>query len=389
MLPVLVPDPVVIVGSSPSGPHEWTAGVSGVWAPGALPVQFHVALPRSRDVGADEDAELDVALRAWPGVGCTSWRAAIGPPTSAPPADDGVNAIYFHDTVWPADLPAGVVATTVVHVDNQGRYHDVDIHLNGAAYTFSFDGRAGTRDLRSILTHELGHALGLGHSADTRATMYATNAGGVAWRSLEKDDQDGVCSLYPGVGATAGCDASPCPADFTCVAKTCERKGEIAGVCSPCARVVGACDGAGDDARCVDYAGGRACGRSCISDGDCGKGARCKPTTAAGDLQCVSDDACASAANTCQKDADCTFGHCVGGACLGPLDVPDAGMDASTTVADAGPTAVGSKGGCNDAGEGPGSGAWLWVLTAWARLSARGSGPSACSSPRGGRRLPR
>lgn len=372
-----LPEPVVIVAPArPRGPQAWTAGVAGTWAPASLPVQFHVALPRSRDVGADEDAELDVALRAWPGVSCTGWRAELGAPTSAPPGDDGVNAIYFDDDAWPSNLPAGVVATTVVHVDAQGHYHDADIHLNGAQTTFSLDGRAGTRDLRSILTHELGHALGLGHSADPRATMYASNAGGVAWRSLEKDDQDGVCALHPGAGLVGGCDALACPAGFSCVAKTCERKGEQSGVCSPCVRVVGACDGAGDDARCIDLPGGRACGRACVGDGDCGNGFHCKPTTSAGDYQCVSDDACATAANACQKDVDCTFGKCVNGACLGPSDPPDAGPDGSSADA-ATASATNAKGGCSTSGA-HASGAWL-LLLAWIvrRVSARGSDRSS------------
>lgn len=360
---LLLPDPIVIVShASPRDLHAWTAGVSGTWATNALPVQFRVGLPRSRDVGADEDAELDVALRAWPGVSCTAWRAKIGAPTNAPPGDDGINAVYFDDATWPSTLPPGVIATTVIHTDSFGRYHDADIHLNGAQYTFSLDGRAGTKDLRSILTHELGHALGLGHSSELRATMYASNAGGVAWRSLEKDDQDGVCALYAGAGLIAGCDARACPTGFKCVATSCERIGEMSNVCSPCMRVVGACDGAGDDARCIDIAGGRVCGRACVQDVDCGSGFHCKPTTLAGDTQCVSDNACKNGPDTCAKDTDCVFGTCANGACVGPGDLADAGT--SPDASDAGQVlGSGVKGGCTQSGNALGS-SWIWLL-AW------------------------
>ncbi len=362
MLDFLVLPPAAEVRPAASPLHAFTANApAGVWRAGDLPVTFAIALPRSRDLGDDEDAELDVALRAWTAAPCTALRARVGATTSAPAADDGVNGVYFHDVAWPAELPAGVVATTVVHVDGAGFYRDADIHLNGAQYTFSFDGRPGTIDLGSVLTHELGHALGLGHSLDARATMYASYPGGGAWRSLEPDDKAGVCSLYPGAGLTQGCDALPCPASHVCVATTCERRGAIAAVCSPCERVAGACAAAGDDARCIDLPlGGLVCGRACAQDADCGARFHCVSTTTAGDMQCVSDDACALGPDACEKDAECTFGRCRNGACVGESALADAGAppaDAATV-----PPAAGSSGGCSAQGGSPAGGVGLAAI---------------------------
>lgn len=56
--------------------------------------------------------------------------------------------------------------------------------------------KTGRLDLQGIAAHEFGHALGLGHSSDPDATMFATTQDGRNRRSLELDDVVGVQSLY-------------------------------------------------------------------------------------------------------------------------------------------------------------------------------------------------
>jgi len=49
-------------------------------------------------------------------------------------------------------------------------------------------------DLETVALHEMGHLLGLGHSTDQNAAMYAYY-GGVR-RNLNQDDVDGMMALY-------------------------------------------------------------------------------------------------------------------------------------------------------------------------------------------------
>jgi len=364
--------------------NAWTTNTPpGPWPSSALPVPFTLALgpsgSASRDLGTtDAAAEVDVALRTWTLVVCTAWRSRFAGTASLAPGDDGVDGVFWHDDAWPPELVAGALGQTVLSTDASGHYVDADVHLNGADYTFSLDGHGDTVDARSVLTHELGHALGLGHSTVPGATMDASLPAGIAARSLEQDDRDGVCAIYPGSGA-AGCEAGPpCPSGFACVARYCERYGTRGETCAPCQRLPGACAGSGDDARCIDIGGGatagRVCGRACAVDADCGPRFRCLPTTTSGDLQCVSDDGCASGPDPCSSDAQCGGDSvCRGGACVGAVAGEDAGAADGDGGADGagGPNGAASEvtagGGCTLGGGRARAG---WALLAAAGVAA-------------------
>ena len=353
---------------------------AGTWPASSLPVELYVGLPKSRDLGDDEDAEIDVAARAWNRVSCSAFRAEVAGVTTTGPGDDGVSGVYFEDDAWPSSFTPGAIATTVVHVDAQGHIYDADVYVNGAENTFSLDGHGSTIDFRSIATHEIGHVLGLGESNDPIATMYTSYPPGVSWRSLEEDDEVGACTLYPGTGDLLGCDATPCPGPFVCVARECERPGDQRMLCSPCLpSMTNGCEGAGAAARCVELESGYACGRPCGSNDDCGPGFSCLPTTQAGDYQCVAADDCAQAANPCDDVAQCNDPDdagwiCSAGACLGAL-AQDGGTDASVDAsADAGGSIEPPRGGCSCDATGsraPGGHAFALALAALAARRRR------------------
>jgi hypothetical protein len=85
-------------------------------------------------------------------------------------------------------------------------------------------------DLASVLTHESGHLLGLAHSEDAEATMFASaSPGEVNKRTLASDDAQAVCAAYPPNG-TRVTSAGTIPAT------ACNLQPGLASACSPSVR---------------------------------------------------------------------------------------------------------------------------------------------------------
>lgn len=144
----------------------------------------------------------------------------------------------LHDC-W--DYPTDLLAVTTTTFDVCGQLLDADIEFNGGEFTFTAaDGppcQGGDTtgcvafDVQNTATHEIGHLLGLDHpgpSADPaikETTMHASAASGeTKKRSLEPDDVEGICTVYPeGRPALACVPASECSRsrprrDDTCAA---------------------------------------------------------------------------------------------------------------------------------------------------------------------------
>ena len=109
------------------------------------------------------------------------------------------NVITFHDSKWPYENTRDTLAlTTVFFNPDTGEIYDANIELNSNQADFvlsAAEADAQHDDLNAVLTHEIGHFLGLSHSTDVNATMFFSYQADMT--SLEADDIAAICASLP------------------------------------------------------------------------------------------------------------------------------------------------------------------------------------------------
>jgi hypothetical protein len=170
--------------------------------------------------GANIKADSDVvgavrrALSRWSSLANINFVVTWSSLISISPADagDGINLLTIADTAEnEAFNSEAMTGRTRVFFDPEtGNIAEADISINprpraedGTELQFSTDGTPGTYDLEATFTHEIGHLLGLDHSAVLSSTMQSRQAfngtfglPALTERTLSEDDRQKVRSLY-------------------------------------------------------------------------------------------------------------------------------------------------------------------------------------------------
>lgn len=171
--------------------------------------------------GVSVDALQDrvaAGFAAWARVTDASVAAEFAGVVSADPgAEDGITVIGFRSR---PDLDRVLGATTFAVDDRTGDLLEADIFLNAAfPWSAADGGETGRYDVQSIATHEIGHLLGLSHSALGETTLsgggrtvqakgavmfpIAYPPGNLRDRDLAPDDAAGLADIYGTIDARA------------------------------------------------------------------------------------------------------------------------------------------------------------------------------------------
>jgi hypothetical protein len=150
--------------------------------------------------------DISAAMNAWSTVSGSSMRVVnAGETNDCYPHGVG-NTMVFNNCdqqFAPTESCSSIIAIGGVNWDSGERRQ-----INGITFSKVYQGHISFNpysacsyenhcNVQEIATHELGHALGLGHSADPSATMAGTAHFDGRCASVKQDDADGLRFMYP------------------------------------------------------------------------------------------------------------------------------------------------------------------------------------------------
>ncbi len=177
------------------------AGYHVRWWDQTIRMTIDPALERAMEAGQARQAAV-MAAEAWRGL--PGVPDIVVEPGAAPGFDPErrTGGIYLVRR-WTRDPRE--LAVTVSSYTPDGKLMGTDILINGSVRydLLSETGEDGSRedppfDLASVLTHEMGHVLGLDENLDDETATMAPHArpGETHQRTLTEDDEEGVIELY-------------------------------------------------------------------------------------------------------------------------------------------------------------------------------------------------
>jgi hypothetical protein len=169
------------------------------WSSPTIAWNLHLAGSDDLPDGSHEFA-VRRAFDAWAAAAGSKLAFTRGPDVASSPSGAD-HVVMFDETNATGYFPlgSGIVALTPISYDvGSGTILDADVIFNARDYTWSVTGAPNTFDVQDVLTHEIGHFVGLDHTPSVTGTMWPYVAYG-QWlhRSLTMDDRNGAIALAP------------------------------------------------------------------------------------------------------------------------------------------------------------------------------------------------
>ena len=393
----------LLLSAAPAAAFEFNAVL---WSRDSSPllIELHNAGVDDLTI-SDLEAVVQNTIATWNAVPCSWLKLAYGGAT-----DDMIEPVSMRDDRqilefitdeerWVyGSMTAGAMLADVYDPPEtpERELPRVDIAFNGVDFGWEIGG-AGIRDVsvldpESVLTHEVGHLMGLSHTpVSNAATMAAAYLPDLGQQTLAFDDKSGMCAKYWTQGDECD-DDGDCPDGQTCDTYTEPESGEQARLCAeqhgtwgdPCS---------GEELRCEGYClftvsdlSDGFCSDLCDHDGEesgCPEGWACQniqtmanplyfcrvddspppePEPDVGDMDSSSDDTGSTDDTNTSPDTDAPdTGSTDPDAAIADASPSDSGAGADTAASSGG----GDGGGCQSApGRASGGAAWLVVLGA-------------------------
>lgn len=157
------------------------------WAPTAFPLGYEIDR-RLAEANAALPAMIDRAFDAWASIPDANIRfQPRGAVANAVRGNDGRIVVSLAEDLF---RDQSALAMTTYTFDGTGRFTDVDIQIDRALLS-------GDYNIDTALRHEVGHLLGLDHSAVLSAVMYPFVASGDTPPAFDSDDRIGITAAYP------------------------------------------------------------------------------------------------------------------------------------------------------------------------------------------------
>jgi MYXO-CTERM domain-containing protein len=200
------------------------------WAVSPIPYRFHGRPPAKMDA-EEARGSIRLAFERWTHAVCPSGERTslrfreLAEIPAATARGQQPFGIYFRDDRWPHSKATDTLALTTHKMgpsDGVIRYADIEVNTGGHKFSTRDDAgppAVGPRDLEGVITHEIGHYIGLGHSPDAESIMVPEYCASkevrcaktrAFSRDLGADDVAAVCALYPPESAPLN-DVAPVP----------------------------------------------------------------------------------------------------------------------------------------------------------------------------------